>query len=131
EAADSAVATVNPSDIFNRRPLLQSVVGAAAVIISLVAFAFAYHDTFDFWLNRITLSENLWPRRVRLEVVGFEPDANGNRTHKIAQDDDYELLFHAQPDGYEVPDEIEIRYRLADGRRGRDTLVRVGEANAS
>jgi hypothetical protein len=131
QAANSAVAAVNPSDIFNRRPLLQSIMGAAAVIVSLVAFAFAYHETFGFWLDRIALSENLWPRRVRLEVVGFEPDANGDRTHKIAQDDDYELLVHARTDGYEVPDELEIRYRLADGRRGRDTLVRVGEARAS
>lgn len=131
QAADAAIAAVDPGDVFNRRPLVQSIVGAAAVIVSLIAFAIAYHETFGFWLDRIALSENLWPRRVRLEVVGFEVDASGKRTHKLAQDDDYELLVHARTDGYQVPDEIEIRYRLDDGRRGRDTLVRVGEANSS
>ena len=66
-----------------------------------------------------------------MEVVGFPPSATGERIHKLAQDDDFELLVHASTDGYDVPNEVEIRYRLADGRRGRDTLTRVGEAAAS
>ena len=32
-------------------------------------------DTFGFWLERIALSDEPWPRRVQLEVVGFPPDA--------------------------------------------------------
>ncbi len=60
---------------------------------------------------------------------GLSTESAGERTHKLAQDDDFELLVHADTKGYEVPSEVEIRYRLADGRRGRDTLVRVGEAN--
>ena len=87
-------------------------------------------DAFGFWLERIALSDEPWPRRVQLEVVGFPADAAGQRTHKLAQDDDFELLVHARTDGYEVPDEVEIRFRLADGRRGRDTMIRVGEADS-
>ncbi len=85
-------------------------------------------DAFGFWLERIALSDKLWPRRVALDVVGFAPDATGNRVHKLAQDDDFELLAHARTDGFDIPDEVEIRFRLADGRRGRDTMIRVGDA---
>ena len=70
-------------------------------------------------------------RRVHLEVIGFPTDATGKRIHKLAQDDDFELIVHADADEFEVPDEVEIRFRLADGRRGRDTMIRVGEAQAS
>lgn len=131
EAAGAAIAGVNPGDVFNSRPLLRSLATATALVVSLVVFAVFSRDVFGFWLERLALSDEPWPRRVHLEVVGFPPGAAGERTHKLAQDDDFELLVHARTDGYEVPDEVEIRFRLADGRRGRDTLTRVGEASAS
>lgn len=131
EAADTAIAKINPRDLFNRRPLVRSLIAAAALVASLIAFAVLSRDVFGFWLDRIALSETPWPRRVHLEVVGFPASTTGQRVHKVAQDDDFELLVHARTDGYDVPNEVEIRYRLADGRRGRDTLTRVGEAAAS
>jgi len=131
QAADVAVAGVRVTQLFNRGPLLRAVATAAALVISIAVFAIASRDVFGFWLQRIALSEESWPRRVHLEVVGFPPDATGLRTHKLAQDDDLELLVHARTDGYQPPDEVEIRFRLADGRRGRDTLIRVGDATAS
>jgi hypothetical protein len=131
EAAGAAITTVNPRDLFNHRPLVRSVAAAVALVASLVIFAILARDVFGFWLERIALSDTPWPRRVHLEVVGFPPSATGERIHKLAQDDDFELLVHARTDGYDVPKEVEIRYRLADGRRGRDTLTRVGEASAS
>jgi hypothetical protein len=127
-AASDAIAAVNPGDLFNRRPLVRSIVAAVALAISLVVFAVLSREVFSFWLERIALSETPWPRRVHLEVVGFPPNTTGERIHKLAQDDDFELLVHASTNGYDVPKEVEIRYRLADGRRGRDTLTRVGEA---
>jgi hypothetical protein len=108
--------------------LIRAVVAAVLLAGSIGLFAGVSRDNFDFWLQRIALSNELWPRRVSLEVVGFEPDAAGNRIHKLAQDDDFELLVQARTDGFEVPDEVEIRFRLADGRRGRDTMIRVGNA---
>lgn len=131
EAAGAAITTVNPNHLFNRRPLVRSLTAAVALVASLVVFAILSRDVFGFWLQRIGLSETPWPRRVHLEVIGFPPSDTGERVHKLAQDDDFELLVHARTDGYDVPDEVEIRYRLADGRRGRDTLTRVGEAAAS
>jgi hypothetical protein len=127
-AAVEAIARVAPREIFNRGPLTRSIAVAAVLVVSIVLFALLARDAFGFWLQRIALSREPWPRRVQLEVVGFTPDAMGRRVHKLAQDDDFELLVHARTAGYEIPDEVEIRFRLADGRRGRDTMIRVGEA---
>jgi hypothetical protein len=136
-AAEQAVADVRVAQVFNRGPLVRAVGMAAALVISIAVLAIGSREVFGFWLERIALSEELWPRRVHLEVVGFPRDAEGRRTQKVAQDDDLELLVHARTDGYQIPDEVEIRFRLADhaaggaGRRGRDTLIRVGDAAAS
>jgi hypothetical protein len=131
EAAGAAIAAVSPRELFNRGPLVRALALAIVLAASVAVFAVASRDTFGFWLERLALSEEPWPRRVHLEVVGFDPDASGKRTHKLAHDDDFELVVHASSDGYDIPDEVEIRFRLADGRRGRDTLIRVGEAIAS
>lgn len=128
QAAAKAVATVRPSEVLNWGPLVRVVAAAGILGLSIVLFALVSRDSFAFWLSRIALSEELWPRRVLLEVVGIPADATGQRVHKLAQDDDYELEVLAHTKGFEVPDEVQIRFRLADGRRGRDTMVRVGEA---
>jgi hypothetical protein len=128
-AADEAVSNVRIGQLFNRRPLGRALGGAAILVLTIVVFAFYSPDFFGFWLDRIALCEDAWPRRVHLEVVGFPPNETGQRTHKLAQEDDLELLVHARTDGYEVPDEVEIRFRLADGRRGRDTLIKVGDSD--
>jgi len=131
QAADAAIADVRVSQLFNRGPLLRAVLAAAASVISIAALAIFSHDVFGFWLERIALSDQHWPRRVQLEVVGFPPDATGKRSHKLAQDDDFELLVHANTKDYKAPVQVEIRFRLADGRRGRDTMIRVGDATTS
>jgi len=128
QSAVEAVANVRPEELFNRGPLWRAVGAAALVLLSIGIFALASREAFAFWLQRIALSEEPWPRRVRLEVVGFPMDESGRRTTKLAQDDDFELLVHADTTGFEAPKEVEIRFRLADGRRGRDTMIRVGDA---
>ena len=127
-AATMAVANVHAGELFNRGPLVRAAGGATALVASVIVFAVVSNNAFSFWLDRLALSNELWPRRAHLEVVGFEPDARGHRVHKLAQDDDFELLVRADAENYEVPDEVEIRFELADGRRGRDTMIRVGEA---
>lgn len=131
QSAAQAVAGIRPDDLFNRGPLLRAIGAAVVVVASIGIFALASRETFAFWLERIAMSEEPWPRRVHLEVVGFPPDSAGRRVTKLAQDDDFELQVYSTTDGYEVPEEVEIRFRLADGRRGRDTMIRVGEAGAS
>jgi hypothetical protein len=127
-AAQEAIRGIHPKDLFHRGPLVRAIVVAAALVVSIVAFSVLSGETFAFWMSRIRLSPELWPRRVHLEVVGFPADAAGQRIHKLAQDDDFELLVHASTHDFVAPDEVEIRFRLADGRRGRDTMIRVGQA---
>lgn len=126
--AAAAVAEVNPGQLFNRRPLARALTAALFLGLSIAALAVGASETFGFWMRRMTLSPEPWPRRVSLEVVGFPPDEAGNRVQKLAQEDDFELLVHAHLADHVVPDEVEIRYRLADGRRGRDSMIRVGDA---
>jgi hypothetical protein len=130
QSAAHSIANVHASELFNRSPLVRALGVAAALVLSVALSALFSHDAFAFWLERMALSNEPWPRRVRLEVVGFAPDAAGQRVHKLAQDDDFELLVHALSEDFEVPDEVEIRFRLADGRRGRDTMIRVGDSRA-
>jgi hypothetical protein len=137
QAADAAIGNVQVAKIFNRGPLVRAAVAAGVLAISIGVLAIGARDVFGFWLDRLAMSEEPWPRRVRLEVMGFPPDANGRRTHKLAQDDDLELLVHASTTGgFEAPDDVEIRFRLTDRaagdvlRRGRDSLIRVGDASA-
>jgi hypothetical protein len=136
-AADQAVSQIRAAEIFNRGPLLRVALAAATLLLSIGIFAATSRDVFGFWLERLALSEQPWPRRVHLELVGFPPDAAGRRTQKLAQDDDLELLVHALDEHYQVPDEVEIRFRLTDKangnarRRGRDTLIRVGDSSSN
>jgi hypothetical protein len=123
-----AISDVQPGQIFNRGPLVRSSGAAVGLVASIVLFALLSREAFSFWLQRIALSEELWPRRISLQVVGFDPDTIGKRVHKLAQDDDFELLVRARTSATEFPEEVEIRFRLADGRRGRDTMIRVGDA---
>ncbi|MCC7476245.1 MAG: hypothetical protein IT425_12685 [Pirellulales bacterium] len=130
-AAEEAVAGVRVSELFNRGPLLRSLAAAMLLMLSIVVFALGAREAFGIWLNRLAMSEEPWPRRVHLEIVGFAPDATGRRSHKLARDDDFELQVHASTQGFAPPEEVEIRFRLADGRRGRDTMIRVGDSSAS
>jgi hypothetical protein len=128
QAAAQVIDRVNVGELFRRGPLVRAITAATLLAVTIPVFAISARDAFYTWVHRIALDPEPWPRRVHLEVVGFPADSEGKRTHKLAMDDDLELLVHAQTDNYVVPNEVEIRFRLADGRRGRDTLTRVGQA---
>jgi len=116
--------------VFRYSPLLWKLcvaIGLAASILWLAAFQSA---VFGFWLDRMQLSLDAWPRRAQLTVADFSPH-EGSKVVRIARDDDYELKVLASIiDGHTAPERIEIRYRLTDGRRGRDTMTKIGEAVA-
>ncbi|MCA9230547.1 MAG: hypothetical protein KDA57_07845 [Planctomycetales bacterium] len=126
EVAALQVRQIKLRRIFRFHPLLWKTGLAATLLFSILAFAFLQKDAFGFWINRMALSEVPWPRRVQLAVLGLE---NPNqRIIKVARDDDFELQVNASIlQGHVAPEQVEIRYRLADGRRGRDTMTKVGE----
>ena len=129
-AAAAATAKVNAKELFRRGPLARRVFVAVVLAATLPIAALAASDVFGFWLKRLALGNELWPRRVHLEVVGFPADASGRRIHKVARDDKFELVVHADTREYVAPRQVEFRFTSADGGRGRDTMTRVGEAVA-
>jgi hypothetical protein len=126
-AAD-ALAGVRLRRVFDFRPLATKLLVAAALVGAIVAFAALSRDVFGFWVERMRLTPQEWPRRVALTVVGFG-ESDSERTVNVARDDSYELSVLASiVDGHAAPAEVEVRWRLTDGRRGRGPMLRIGEA---
>lgn len=114
--------------VFRARPLAGKLLLAIGLVAAIAAWAALNEQAFGFWLERMQLSQTPWPRSVDLEVVGFE-EIDGVLTAKVARGADFELLATASiVDEHIAPERVEIRYRLADGRRGRDPMTRVGQA---
>ena len=120
--------SVRVLQVFQYVPVVWKTTAAVVLMLSVAALAWLARDTFDFWIKRICLTNQLWPRRVQLQVYGFEPDTGRNAV-KVARDDPYELKVAASiRDGFLAPASVQIRYRLADGARGVDNMIKVGDA---
>ncbi len=114
--------------VFDFSPLVRKLLTAVVLIGAIVAFALTSREAFAFWLQRMRLSPELWPRIVSLEVLGFE-ETEGRRVVNVARDDTYDLQVLASiVDGHKAPEDVEVRWRLPDGRRGRGSMTKVGEA---
>ena len=128
ESAAQRLRSKQLHDLFQFKPLLQKLAAAAALVASVVALAMLQGEVFSFWLDRMQLSEQPWPRQVQLRVQGFEP-IDGVLTVNVARDDDFDLQVLASLlDEHLAPEQVEIRYRQSDGRRGRFPLTKVGNA---
>ncbi len=127
-AAAEAVRDVSLRRLFRWGPLAWKSGFAVALAASIVLFAFIDSQAFGFWIERMQLSNQLWPRRVQLYVVGFE-ERDGVRVFNVARDDNLDLQVRASIEGGHVaPGQVEIRYERADGRRGRSPMIKVGQA---
>jgi len=126
EAAE-ALRGLRVRQIFQFGPLLWKSGVALLLLLSIVLFSFLQSEAFGFWLERMQLSSQLWPRQVELSVAGFR-EVDGQWVVNVARDDDFQLEVNASIREHVAPERVEIRYRLVDGRRGRDTMTRIGEA---
>jgi hypothetical protein len=125
---DQALADVRLGPVFNFRPLVRKTVIAAGLLGAIGVFAATQREAFAIWVQRMQLSPDLWPRLVQLSVVGFE-DRDASKPVNVARDDSYDLQVLASiKDGHQAPGEVEVRWRLADGRRGRGPMLKIGEA---
>jgi hypothetical protein len=123
-----ALGDVRLGRVFDFRPLTSKLLLAAILFAAIGVFAATESDAFGFWLERMRLSTDRWPRLVSLSVEGFD-ERDGQRVVNVARDDSYDVrVFASIVDGHQVPDEIEVRWRLADGRRGRGPMMKIGEA---
>jgi hypothetical protein len=123
--AETPVAGVRLAWIFNPSPLWLSVAAAVLLVATVAAFGILLESGFQVWLRRnLLLSSELWPRRTRLEVVGFP-----HGWTKVARGDDLVVVARADLRKPWVPATVEIRYRNEDGARLRATMNREGKPN--
>lgn len=128
ETAADTLSSKRLSEVFQFRPLIRNAGLAIALAASILIFAISQTEAFGFWMQRMKLSEQPWPRRVELSVAGFLDD-EGTQTVNVARDDDFQLdVLASILDGHEAPEQVEIRYRDAEGRRRRFPLTRIGKA---
>lgn len=127
--AAAAMDGVQLRRVFNLRPLARKAALAAALVATIGLFAVVQRELFDFWIERIKLSDTPWPRRVQLSVVGFE-GRDASPAVSVARDDDFELnVLASLVDGHAAPDEVEIRWRRpSDGGRGGGPMLKIGDA---
>ena len=122
--AAACTAQLDVKKVFNRRPLRQKCVAAGLLALSVAVFAALLPDAFGTWARRtLAFSDELWPRRTRLEVEGF---AGG--VQKVARGSDLEVVARADATMPLVPQVVEVRYRTDGGGRGRATMDRRGVA---
>lgn len=118
EALEHA-ARVRVSDIFENRPLMRSLFAAVVLAASVGVFALVARDAFAVWFNRsLLLSQELWPRKTRLSIEGFDDD----RQVKVARGSSFRVVALADQ-MYQVPETIQIRYRTEEGNPGRENMV--------
>jgi hypothetical protein len=118
---------VRLNEVFRMGPLVRTLVGAAALAVSILVFAVTAREAFATWVHRVVLLDRdmLWPRANHVRVQGFPAD----RTLKVAKGFDFEVAALADLTGkFKLPENVQIRYHTADGTRGRDNMTAVGVA---
>ncbi len=113
--------------VFNLRPLQRNGGAALLAVASVALFAALCGESFAVWQRRMfALSEELWPRNTRLDVVGFP-----NHVRKVAKGADVEVIATADTTMPNVPEVVEVRYQTEGGGRGREAMARRGSARES
>ncbi|NUQ61039.1 MAG: hypothetical protein HUU20_01025 [Pirellulales bacterium] len=125
--AAAPIREVRLGEVFNPRPLRQAMAGAAFLALSVAVLAIGLPGAIEIWTRRnLGFSNDLWPRRTRLAVEGFDKGLV-----KVARGADFDVVARADLRMPLVPKTVEIRYRAEGGSRGRATMVREGTADRS
>ncbi|QDU56060.1 hypothetical protein Pan181_22630 [Aeoliella mucimassa] len=130
EAAE-AVGRIDTDGLLNQVRLNRFALLVGGLAISVIALALGVPRVWDAYTERLALSPEQWPRTVSLEIDGFEPDGQGGFVRRVARNADVPLVVKASlAEGLSAPERVTIRYRWREGRRGRDDLVRIGDAQS-
>ncbi len=125
--AAEPIREVRLEEVFNPRPLRQAAMGAALVALSVAMLAIGLPAAMETWTRRnLLFSNELWPRRTRLVVDGFE-----DGVVKVARGADFDMVARADLSMPLVPESVEIRYWADSGSGGRATMAREGSADRS
>ncbi|MFH1920931.1 MAG: hypothetical protein ABIP48_13765 [Planctomycetota bacterium] len=123
--AAEPIGDVRLRDVFNPAPLRISAGAAVLFAAGIWAFSALAPAAFGTWTQRsLLLDDQLWPRKTRLIVEGFE-DGVG----KVARGTDLEVIAKADLAQPVVPKVVEVRYQIEGGSRQRAAMSREGEAD--
>lgn len=118
-----AAAHVQVEQLFNHRRLRLAVTAAASLALTVIAYGLLAPRQFLFGVRRLaTLTSEPWPRDTKLSIEGFR-----NNEAVIARGSDLPITVRADMSGT-VPQVVYIRYRTAEGARGREPMSREGNA---
>ena len=125
--AQSQIGSMPVGQVFDSRPLVHKFALALGLAVMVGVLAFMAPDALGIWAQRsVLLSDVFWPRKIRLEVVGFQ-----DGVAKVAAGANFDLrvrAFHGDTEIPVLPEKVEIRYRMEGGSADRKTMKTIGEA---
>jgi len=123
--ASEQIRGVRLSQVFNTKLLRQKIATLALLAVSIIGFTALFPTTASFWAKRcLGFSNELWPRRSRLIVEGFDKGLIN-----VARGSNIEVVAKADTSMPVVPKVVEVRYQTKDGIRGRSVMSRDGIAD--
>jgi hypothetical protein len=132
EAAD-LVQRLELRDVFAVRPLARAIALAAALLVSVAAYAVTATEVFSTWFHRsVLLADELYRRETELYVVVLaEPGERQvefqNGLYKHPRGADFTFLADV-PIGKKVPDRVQFSARdLSSSRVTSDFLTKIGQ----
>jgi hypothetical protein len=142
DQAASAIDQVDPNRVFRWQPLVRKGLVAGPLALSALVFLVVSPQAFARAASRLTLlSDEPWPRRADLEMVGIElPVVSAsdddsaapeliqftNRSIRLPQGSNGTLRIRARADGAVLPVVCTVYYRTDAGTRGQSNMRRVG-----
>ena len=123
QQAAAAVGTVDVRKVFDYTLLRRGVIGAGILWLLIAIFTVLLPGATQTWAARVLgLSNELWPRQTRLELVGVD----GN-TMKVARGDDLAITIGADLTKPRVPQTVRIERNSSSGIHETKTMTREGE----
>jgi hypothetical protein len=143
EQAASTVAKLDPAGALRWRPIMKMVgIAVPLLLVTIGAFGLAPTSLQHALQRLLLLSNDPWPRRAQLEMIGVEiplttvDDGGGPRETKLVEFVDRRLVvgrgepavirIRAHAVGHRVPEVCTLHYRTASGLRGQANLRRAG-----
>ncbi len=125
--AEAKMAAARVAEVFDPMPWVRKLIVTLGLAAAIGLLAWRAPDVLGLWTQRnLMLTDKLWPRRIRLEVVGFK-----DGTAKVAAGANFDLRVRAFRGDTEIPvlpDRVEIRYRDETGASYRKTMKTIGAA---
>ena len=142
DQATAVIDEVDPNRVFRWEPLVRKGLIAGPLALMAIAFLIISPQNFARAASRLTLlSDEPWPRRAQLEMVGVElpvvsasdeesiaPEliAFTDRTIRLPRNSNGTLRIRAKAVDAELPVVCTVYYRTDTGTRGQSNMRRVG-----